>query len=325
MDLIGCGYTLDTSFHAETQGDGSMKVFGGLVDGVLFRKTEKTQEIRDVDQLWAKRIRHSRKSSGKISLTETVLLDRDNVRITATKYSANGKSEEVCFLLENDGEQDLAVMTASVAINGKQTDISFYSALAPHETKRSSLWINTAMLEALDVEIIEEITLMFSVQETDNKKFVSDAATILVQDRRNRVPVMIPIGKTMARTEKLCVELVGYENTGYGIDLYYRVRNGAEKGFAVRTAKTSINGEAGSGYAINQDIAGNSDKLYQANFYKADYSSIGKLIILEFDLLLEPTYNNAFIDFEKISMEFEQNGQHCDFEFDVELNEESGF
>ena len=325
LNLIGSGYTKDTSFHASTQEDGSLKVCGGLVDGELFSKAEKPQEIMDVDQLWAKRIRHSRKSSGKISLTEMVLLDRDDVRITATKYSANGNDEEVRLLLENDGDQQVTIRTTSVLFNGKAADIFCYSSLAPHETKKETLWINAAMLEALNIEKIEEITMMFSLETPDETVFVSDAVPIPVQDSRNRVPVLIPIGKNVVRTDKLGIELIGYENTGYSIDLYYRVRNDAENEFAVRTSKTSINGEAGSDYAINQDIAGSSDMLYRANFYKADYSSTGKLKSLEFDLLLEPAYNKTFIKFEKISMEFEQDGQLCGFEFNVDLNEDSDF
>ena len=325
MNLVGSGTIMDTSFRAEKQKNGSLRVYGGIVDGELFTKTEKPQDIRDVDQMWAKRIRHSKKSSGKINLKETVLLNQNDIRITATGYSANGNDEGIRLLLENDGEHEVVIMTASVLINDKVADVSFFSRLAPHETGNEILRIKTVVLEALKVEKIETISIAFSIEIQGQPKYVSEKVSIPIQDSRNRVPVLIPIGKTIFASDKLWVELVGYENTGFDVELYYLVQNDAEAGFTARTTKTSLNEEEGSKYALNQDVEANSAVLYQGSFNKADYSATGKLNTMEFDLQLQSSYSTSFVCFNRIRMEFEPDGQICSFESTAKIDEDSDF
>ena len=325
MNLIGRDYTQDTSFRAQKQKDGSLKVYGGLVDGEQFIKAEKTKEIVEIDQLCSKRIRHSKKCSGKISLTEMMLVDRDDFRITATGYWASGNDEGIRLLVENNGEKELIIRAASVLINDRAADVFFYSRLAPHETDREMLQIRTAMLEALNIGKIEDIKLVFSFQFAEQSEFFSDEVSIPVLDSRNRVPVMIPIGKTIFNSDKLGIELRGYENTGYGIDLYYFIRNNSDSGFTVRTSKTELNGEAGSFYAIDREVEGHSAVLYRGDFQKDDFSSVGKLSSLVFDLKLESSYNNGFAEFERICLEFEPDGQLCGIESAARVDQDSGF
>lgn len=325
MNLIGSGTTRDTSFRAEKQDDGSLKVFGGVVDGELFTKTEKPQSIRAVDQMWAERIRHSKKSSGKISLTETVLLDQNGIRIVATGYSARENIETVQLQLENDGEKEAVVTAASVLINGKAADLPFFSKLAPHETVRGTLRVYPVVLEALSVEKIETISIAFSIDVQDLENIVSESVPVPVQDSRNRVPVLIPIGKTIFTSDKLRVDLVGYENTGSDVDLYYVVQNDAEAGFDAKTTRTALNGEEGSAYAIDQHVEAGIGMLYLGSFHKVVYSSIGKLNSLEFDLQLSSSYTEIFVSLSRVRLEFEPDGQVCSFESTAEIDEESEF
>ena len=325
LKLVGRGSVLDTAFRAEKQEDGSLTVSGGLVDGEFFSLSEKPTEQEELDALWAKRIRHLKKSSGKISLTETVLLDDDDLKITAVKYSANGNNEEIRLLLENKSDQQMYVHTAGVRINDTLVDLFFFCDLPARESMKQPLRISTTALEAAGIRKIESVTPVFKIVRGGETVVHRDAVSIPVQDSRNRVPVLIPLRKVLLNTNGLLVEMLGYENQGHDVNLLYRVANGGEEDFRVESNRTAINGKAARPYAIGQDVEGCSDSVYQADIWTGDYGNVGKLNALSVDLQLEYSYGRAFVDFGEIYMEFAPDGQLCAFDCSVAVDEDSDF
>ena len=325
LKLVGSGKLQDTAFRAERQKDGSLTVTGGLVKGERFSAAEKPADHEELDALWTKRIRHLKKTSGKISLTETVLLDDDGLKITAKKYSASGNSEEVRLLVENNGNQQVRIQTTAVRINDTMVDLFFYCNVAAHTSSKETLRISTTALEAAGIERIETVTPIFSIERNGETELVTDAVSIPVQDSRSRVSVLIPLQKTLLNVRGLVVELLGYENQGHEVELYYRVVNRAENAFTIRSTRTAINGNPSRNYAINQDVEGNSDMVYQADIWTNGTGDVGKLGSLSLSLQLESSYDNAFADFGEIRMEFEPSGQLCAFDCSVTVDESSTF
>ena len=324
MKLTGSGSASDTGFTAERMDDGSLLVSGGMVTGQRFTESEKLPEMTDIDRTWAARIRKSRPSNGGISLAETILMDWNGIRITAREYTPNGNEEEIELWIENHSSDDVTLFIDDLRINNIGADVPFYQSLAPNEAHWTTLRLNVPTLEAAGISRVESVTASFSVQEEYQTVFVSEPTMIPVQDRRNRVPVLIPIRKNLLSFDNLSVDLVGYENQGSFLYFYFFVRNDSAAGFEIKGENVFLNGESCSPYAV-MDIKGSAAAVYSMSVNNAEYSGIGKLRQLELDLVFVEGYIHPFGEIQKLHMEFEKDGQLCGFGSGARMDTESEF
>lgn len=322
--LIGSGSALDTDFQAKVLEDGSMSIVGGIVNGEKFIKSEKSQGILDIDQLWQSRIRKSRGSTGKISLTETVLLDWEGVRITATGYSADGNNETIRLALENNSADEVLLQLADLKINERSVNPYFYERIGAQEKKNCTLDLGVSLLQAAAIETVETISASFDVKKDYKLVFTSDMISIPVQDNRTRVPVLIPLQKTLLSEYHLFIGLIGYENCGTSADLYYYIQNETANEFEFCFKDARINGEECAPYIGDKTIKSNSSGVYYTRIYNAEYSGIGTMKELELFIELEG-YESCFAEYNSIDMEFERSGQLCGYNCDLETYVVSDF
>ena len=317
LELIGSGSALDTDFQAKVLEDGSLSIVGGIVNGEKFIKSEKPQEILNIDQLWLSRIRKSRRSTGKISLTETVLLDWEGLHITAIGYSADGNEEAIRLVLENNSADEVILQLADLKINGRSVNPYFYERVGAREKKNCTLDMGVSLLQAAAIETVETISASFDVKKDYKLLFTSDLISIPVQDNRTRVPVLIPLQKTLLSEYHLFIGLIGYENCGTSANLYYYVQNETDNEFEFCFKDARINGKECAPYIGDKTIKNNSSGVYCTRIYNAEYSGIGTLSDLELFIELEG-YESCFAEFNSIDMEFERSGQLCGYNCDME-------
>ncbi|MCR5136249.1 MAG: hypothetical protein K6C12_04000 [Oscillospiraceae bacterium] len=324
MKLIGGGPKGDTVMTAERLDDGALLVAGGEISGERFTASAKTQEITAMDQSWAARIRKARPSNGRISLTQTEMMDWNGIRIIACGYTADGNVEAIQLKIVNNSSDTIMLSLAGLWVNNTRADVFFYENLAPHEEKWADLQLNVPLLEAAGISHIENVTVSFAVQKDYVTVFESDPVSISVQDNRHRVPVMIPIRKNLLRIDPLRIDLLGYENEGTSLCFYLFIQNGSTSEFRIEGKNVVLNGQRSNPY-ISMVIKGSTAAVYSFSVRNAEYSGIGKLRQLELDLEFVEGYLHPFGKIQKLHMEYEKDGQLCAFSSDVHLDTESEF
>lgn len=324
LEMVGSGNALDTDFQAKILGDGSLSVNGGIVSEERFVKAEKAEDALSVDQLWSARIGKKKSSTGKISIDETILLDWEDLRITATGYLADGNKEAVRLLVENSGNDKVQLELTDLKINGRSVNPFFYEWIGAREKKKCSLDLDVPLLEAAGIDKIETISVAFDVEINYKTVFSSELVSIPVQDNRNRVSVLIPIQKSLLSEYHLYVALIGYVNSGTSIDLYYYVQNDTDNDFKFCFRDAKINGEGFSPYSNDEIIKSSTSEVYCKKLYKADNSQTGTLKELELNIELEEN-DSCFAEFRSINMEFESSGQLCGYACDMETYTVSDF
>lgn len=102
----------------------------------------------------------------EINLSETVLFDGQNVKITATGIRSGGwAGPELLLAFENNTDQDLAFTCEDLYINGCKTGRGLYTEVAAGGKADDSMAIYDVDLAAYGIDVIAEITLSFHVSD----------------------------------------------------------------------------------------------------------------------------------------------------------------
>lgn len=305
----------------------------GFIQNGEIVKTSSTDDFVDEFDVLEKQAENGRitgnaltkKSYGKISLERTVLLNQNNVKVTAESYAADGNREGIRMLFENNRDEDIRVTVSFLQINGKRIEPSGYFNVQAHGARKDRLYIYTGELDAAGIDRIETIMIGLDVLKEYEKQFSSDPVTIPVHDERSRVSAFIPIEKAIVSEEKLQISLVGYELKDNYAELYYSIENLSDEAFHIESSDVLLNGEECYSLAIYQNVDANSSVLYSDSFYRKTYSRIERLSELSFGLELGEGYLNQFGKAEKIVMKFEPDGQLREFSGKIDIDKSSDF
>ena len=306
--------------------------WGLLRNGEIIRTSFRDEFVDELDALEtqaqdSKTIKNALtiKSSGKISLERTVLLDLNNVKVTAESYSADGNREGVRMLFENNRDEDIKVKVAYLQVNGKRIEPTSYFDIKAHGMHKDKLYISTDMLDAAGIDRIESITIGLDVLKEYEKQFGGDPVTISIHDERNRASAFIPIEKAILSEEKLKINFVGYDLKDTYAELYYSIENLSDEAFHIESSDAFLNREKGFSLAISQNVEANSSVLYMDRFDSPTYTRIESLTELSFGLELRQGYLNQFGKAEKIVMEFAPDGKLNNFSGDIIIDKTSEF
>lgn len=111
------------------------------------------------------------------NITETVLLDEKDVKITATGIDYDGwAGPELMLTIENNTAETLAFMCEDVYINGCKILNGLYTEVGAGETEDEAMSLYTGELAAYGIDTIAEITMYFCID------VVGDWETYLLPD-----------------------------------------------------------------------------------------------------------------------------------------------
>lgn len=112
------------------------------------------------------------------TIQETVLLDQDGVKITATALTYTSYSAELSLLLENDSGQDLSFRANTMAcacnsVNGYMVDDGYLNADVPSGKKaKETLSFSFSELFMLGITEIASLEVGFDIQDSGNDTFL---------------------------------------------------------------------------------------------------------------------------------------------------------
>lgn len=287
------------------------------------------------------------KTTGKIS--QTVLYDQNNVKITATDLVYNNYNAELKLNIENNTETDLSFRSATMAyscnsVNGYMVDIGYLNCeVAAGKKANDTVKFSYDVLgryginEIADVEIgfnidaadifddkFEEIYTGSCVLETTSKTFY-DYSKSTFRNGVNGADFLEEYGRSV----KLLSDEILYENSGVSVisevivtnddgdtTLFLEVENGTSDQLEFRTRDISLNGL----------------KLYGPN-YSYDLLNPGKKRVVEisFANMIDARYlgvcdlneiGSAGVKFDV--KKYDSETEICSGELDVKVNGTDG-
>ncbi len=296
--------------------------WGLIQDGEIVRISAPDGFVDELEQAkytWAK------KSSGRISLEKTVLMDKNKVKVTAESYAADENREGIRLLFENNRVEDIKIRVPFLMVNDYRIVQNAYFTVKANSVLKDRLNIDIACLEAVGIDQIQSVSIGLEVLKDYEKQFESGVVTVPVHDSRYRVSMLIPIQKPVLEEDKLKIKLVGYRKYGSYADLYYYFENRSKEPVHIQSLDALINGGEGAKYSIIQDVEAESLALYHSSFYNSSYSKIDNLRLWSFGVELMTKSYNRFGKAEKIAMEFDSYGQLRNFEGFVTIDKSSDF
>lgn len=99
-----------------------------------------------------------------ITMEETVVFDKENVKITATRYEGNSEVSSIFFDIENNSDRKIEVYSDLVEINGiltdwtaMESDLAFYKELEAGESAEVKAYINAKEKSVMGIEKIADV------------------------------------------------------------------------------------------------------------------------------------------------------------------------
>lgn len=208
------------------------------------------------------------------TIEEQVLIDYDNITITAVGYDPGGflSSAGVKLLIENGGEKDVSVGVNAVVVNGYMMGNLFVSDVAAGKKANETLEIYSTDLSAAGIENIGEIVIYFYFYDPDtfDTLYVADPVTIHTSlypqedtaandtglELLNQDGIRI-VGKYIRHDSIMGEEIVLYLENNTGRNITVESDNVSINGFMVETYFFS---EVYSGYkAVDEILVSESD------------------------------------------------------------------
>lgn len=116
-------------------------------------------------------------ASSDFSIDETVLLDQDNVKITAKSLAYDYYGDLILdVLIENNTDQTLNFSIDQFAINGYMTEYAFlYATVSAGKKSNETIDIPKDELDFLDIKTAADMTMTFSVSIEEYDEYLRSA------------------------------------------------------------------------------------------------------------------------------------------------------
>lgn len=109
------------------------------------------------------------KKDEPVTIAETVLYEKDGVKVTATGLENGWMGPEVKFLLENTSERSVLITTDAVSVNGCMAPFSgLYAEVAAGKKSNESMTLMSSELERSGIETIAQLQFFLEVKDADS-------------------------------------------------------------------------------------------------------------------------------------------------------------
>lgn len=186
-------------------------------------------------------------SGNEVSLAETVLIEQDNVKITATGFDNDGFfGSGVKVLIENNSAQNLTFQVRDSSINGAMVDTLFSEDVVARKKANATITFVSADLKTAGIETIKDIEFKIIALDTESYDTVFESQVIELKTSADSafVQTFDDSGEILYNEGgiKVVAKKLSSEDSFWGSELYLYVENKSEKNLTVQTRDVSING-----------------------------------------------------------------------------------
>jgi len=198
-----------------------------------------------------------------------LLYDQDGIRVILD-WSGEAITGDIPVYVENHSQRDIAASTAGVAVNGcMNDDVFFYCDAREGTSAKSQLWIDTAELQKLGIDEIQEVSFLLEIFDENSYEVLNDREiyTIGPGGASSRPDSS---GQILWEDSNIKLVFQGVEQDEYGF-LYFRFYAEDLSGgtLELSTSELLVNGEE-SGQYLYQHFFPDTAAVLLIELYQAD-------------------------------------------------------
>lgn len=185
-------------------------------------------------------------TSNNASITETVVFDANDIKVTAKALNYDGwMGPELVLLIENNSSQNITVQNRNASINGLMIDPMLSADVAAGKKANETMTIMSSELEQAGIKTIKDIEFILHIFDTETWDEIVDSDVIVIStDATDYVQTFDDSG-VVAYDEngvKIVAKKLNSSDSFWGADLYLYIENNTEQDITVQARDVSIDG-----------------------------------------------------------------------------------
>ncbi len=226
----------------------------------------------------------------EVTLSEKVIFDQNDVKITATGMDYSGFfGPAVKVLIENNSPQNLTVQTRDSAVNGAMIETIFSEDVAAGKKANSSIVFTESELKTAEIQTIKDIEFRIHLCDTESYDDVATSETITLTTSADASfnQVFDKLGETLYDADgiKVIAKKLSSEDSFWGSELYLYIENNTNENITIQTKDVSINGFMVDP-VFSCDILSGKVAYSSVTFLESDLTNNGITDITELELKL---------------------------------------
>lgn len=185
-------------------------------------------------------------SDDEITVEETVLVDQDNVVITATGMDESVFGPELKLLIENNSDTNLTFQVRNASVNGYMADTMMSEDVAAGKKSNTEITFTTSGLKECGIDIFANMEFSFHIFTTDgwDDYLDTDAVTVETSAAATYTQTVDDSGEVFYDSDgiKIIGKGLSSDDSIFGPGLIIYIENNSDKDRTVQVRDTSVNG-----------------------------------------------------------------------------------
>jgi hypothetical protein len=182
----------------------------------------------------------------KTTIEETVLLDQDNVKITATEYVTDSIfGDYINLQIENNTDQNLMFSADAVIVNDYNISDLFASEVAAGKKANEKLYLSSSDLNAAGIDQVGQVEIYFNIYDDDTwETYLKTDDVVLQTSAYDSMDTTADVsGKELYNQDGIkIVAQATDENSFWGTSILLYIENNSGQNIEVQADNLSING-----------------------------------------------------------------------------------
>lgn len=253
----------------------------------------------------------SEKLNTKAQIQEKVIVDRDNVKITAKSIEYDGFGVDIKLLIENNSSQNITVQTRDFSINGIMLDPSLSADVAPGKKANDSITLYESELKNTKITTIKDMEFSLNIFNADTYDDIFVEKGIKLEtDAKNYTQEYNTDGKLIVDQNNIKIYALKLDDkeSFWGADLMLYIENNSDKNITVQARDVSINGFM-IDPSFSADVNAGKKAYDSITFFESDLKDNNITDITELELKLvaydSDDWLNDVFETENLKINFE--------------------
>lgn len=283
------------------------------ITGCGKNKSNNGGNVKDVQNVESNKKNESNdsKNLSKANISETVILDKDGIKITAKSISYDSWiGPEIKVLIENNSSENVTIQARKFSINGIMIDPIFSADVNAGKKANDTISISSSELEAAKITTIKDIEFGLDVFNSDSWNDIFKQEGIKLEtNAKDYVQKYNTEGKLVVDQNDIKIYVLKKDdnNSFWGADIYVYIENNSSQDITAQVRDVSINGFM-IDPTFSSDVAAGKKAYDTITFHESDLKNNDitdiKEIELKFDVFNADSWNDFFkTDIKKITFE----------------------
>lgn len=278
------------------------------ITGCGGNKSNNSGNVKDVQDVEQNESNDSKKLS-KANITETVILDKEGIKVTAKSISYDSWSgPEIKVLVENNSSENVTIQARKFSINGIMIDPTFSAEVNAGKKANDTIAISSSELEAAQISTIKDIEFGLDVFNSDSWNDIFKQEGIKLEtNAKDYVQKYNTDGKLVVDQNNIKIYVLKKDDKDsfWGADIYVYIENNSSQDITVQARDVSIDGFM-IDPTFSSDVSAGKKAYDTITFHESDLKDNDitdiKEIELKFDVFNADSWNDIFkTDTKKIS------------------------